>query len=66
MIFTISQIFAVRSQEAVTIYLPLGENAADNTKAVCPASVRINSPVIAFQIFAVLSHEAVTTFVPSD
>ena len=44
---------------------PSGLNDAEETRSVCPLSVRTSAPLLASQTFAVLSQLAVTTRDPS-
>ena len=60
-----SQTCAVLSNEAVTIRLPSGLNAAEETQPVCPWREARVLPESASQTRAVLSSEAVTTRLPS-
>ena len=60
-----SQMRAVPSFEAVTMWAPSGLNAADVTVSPCPSSSMRTVPVLASQIRAVLSFEAVTIRTPS-
>ena len=56
---------AVLSSDTVTMRLPSGLNAADETGSTCPLSSAMRDPLSAIQTRAVLSSDAVTMRLPS-